>query len=75
MVAIMATTRFSKDQIREYREALGLNQGELAERIGVNRTAVCHWEKGIRQPSGPASKMLEALFENFGKKSHRRASA
>ncbi len=43
------------DLIREYREKLGINQGELAERLQVagltvTRAAVSHWETG-RYPS------------------------
>jgi len=43
------------DLIREYREKMGINQGELAERLQaagltVTRAAVSHWETG-RYPS------------------------
>ena len=36
--------------IRERREALGMSQGDLAERVGVTRPAVCLWESGSRNP-------------------------
>ncbi len=43
------------DLIREHREKLGINQGELVERLqaaglNVSRAAVSHWETG-RNPS------------------------
>ena len=40
------------DLIREYREKLGINQGELAERLQVagltvTRAAVSHWKRVV----------------------------
>lgn len=37
--------------IRLAREALGLSQTELGKRVGVTRSAVSQWEKGLTVPS------------------------
>lgn len=39
-----------KLRIKELREAKGLSQLSLAERIDVNQTAVSQWERGINDP-------------------------
>ncbi|MEV5792686.1 helix-turn-helix transcriptional regulator [Streptomyces sp. NPDC052192] len=42
------------------RKRAGLTQKELAEILGVDRTAVAHWEAGRRNPDG---KRLESYIE------------
>lgn len=37
-------------RIRIFREARGWTRGELAERLGVSRSAISHWESGARRP-------------------------
>ena len=37
-----------KERLIELRNALGLKQYQLAERLGVTNTAVCAWESGRR---------------------------
>jgi len=39
------------DRLRRIRESKGLNQGELAERTGLQPSAVSHFESGRRSPS------------------------
>lgn len=36
--------------VRARREALGMTQGDLAEKVGVSRGAVSLWESGLRNP-------------------------
>ena len=48
---------------RALREAAGLTQRELADTIGVDRTAITHWESGRRNPDG---KRLDAYLEALG---------
>ena len=53
------------DLIREHREKLGINQGELVERLqatglNVTRAALSHWETG-RNPS-PLDNLRDALI-------------
>ncbi len=37
--------------LKEHREAKGITQGELAERVGVRRETISHLEKGRYNPS------------------------
>ena len=39
-------------RLREQREALGVTQEELAERLGKTRNTVGAWERGDQYPSG-----------------------
>jgi transcriptional regulator with XRE-family HTH domain len=41
------------ERIRFFRRLAGLRQRELAERVGVHRSAVCQWERGMCSPSLP----------------------
>lgn len=50
-------------EIKETRDALGWSQERLASAVGVQKSAVCHWEKGLRQPSGAAEILLNQLRE------------
>ena len=40
----------TKTVIRQGRERLGLNEQQFAEKVGVSRGAVQHWERGITAP-------------------------
>jgi DNA-binding transcriptional regulator YiaG len=68
MILQMATKDFGKDEVLALRKALGLNQTEFAEKLGVNQTAVSHWETGHRKPSGPACVLMEQLEAKILKK-------
>lgn len=52
-----------KDRIIEVRKYLGLNQTELAEKLGVTRSTVCAWESGRNNPS---DSLIKFLCEKFG---------
>ena len=54
--------------IREIRTTLGLSQEEFAERVGVNQTAVSHWEHHRRRPSRAALILIEQLTEKLSPK-------
>lgn len=43
------------------REALGLTQKELGERIGVNKMTVSRWERGALRPSAESLTAMEDL--------------
>ncbi|HEX2222990.1 MAG TPA: helix-turn-helix transcriptional regulator [Thermoanaerobaculia bacterium] len=38
-------------RIAQFRDQLGMTQGDLAERLGVTRAKVSHWERGFHAPS------------------------
>ena len=48
-------------EIRRIRERLNLTQVEFAKELGVCQGTVSHWEKGIRQPTGSAVRLLRIL--------------
>jgi len=39
------------ERLRAYRQIRGLDIGEIAKEVGVNRSTVGHWETGHREPS------------------------
>jgi len=49
-------------KIKRIRKKHGLTLQQLADLIGVTHVAVLFWERGKRQPGGPARKALEKLF-------------
>lgn len=52
------TTTYVSQLIRERRLRKGLNQIELAERMGVARNTIIRWEKGYNPPTEPQRKKL-----------------
>lgn len=49
------------------REAKGLTQAALAERLGISRASMCQFENGQRQPSAATAKAIaRALGAAFG---------
>lgn len=38
-------------KLKEIREKKGMSQEELAEKLGINRTMIIHYEKGRNYPS------------------------
>ena len=49
--------------IKELRERKGLLQKEVAERLGVDASALCLWEKGIRMVPSRYLKRLASILE------------
>ncbi len=50
-------------RISEVRKMAGLSQSELAQRMGVSSSLICHWENGTRNPS--PQQVLE-VSQNLG---------
>ena len=48
------------DQLKKRREELGLSRSELADRLGVSRSAVGNYETGV---SAPKEEVLLRLFD------------
>jgi len=51
------------NRVREYRESLGLTQGELALAVRVSRQSVNSIERGRYTPSLPLALKFAAIFE------------
>lgn len=51
------------NRVREYRESLGLTQGELARAARVSRQSVNSIERGRYTPSLPLALRFAAIFE------------
>lgn len=54
--------------VRTLREALGLTQAELAERIGVDKMTVARWEWGKLRPRRSAAAALDKLRRDAGRR-------
>jgi putative transcriptional regulator len=52
-----------KNTLREYREAKGWSQGELARRLGVSRQTINAVETDKYDPSLPLALRMARLFE------------
>jgi DNA-binding transcriptional regulator YiaG len=53
-------------RLRALREALGLNQREMAKEFGVTHAAIGWWERQERAIPGPALKLLTIFEEKHG---------
>jgi transcriptional regulator with XRE-family HTH domain len=51
------------NNIRTARERRKMKQAELARRIDCVRSAVCEWEKGVREPSLQQLRDIAAVLE------------
>lgn len=51
-----------KDVLRGLRTKSGMNQEELAKRLGLSKSAISMYEKGAREPS---LEVLEAIADTF----------
>jgi CheY-like chemotaxis protein len=50
-------------RLKELRKIKGVGQGELAQVLGVKRTAVTNWESGLAEPSINNLKNLSSYFK------------
>ena len=48
-------------EIKKIRKKTGMNAEKFGALIGVGKKTVEAWEQGVRNPSGPAIKILESL--------------
>ena len=54
------------DRLRALRQAQGLTQAQLAERIGSSRRSVIDWEAGRREPQRMARMAIAAVGAGLG---------
>jgi DNA-binding transcriptional regulator YiaG len=63
-LTIPAPGRYSPQAIRKLRHDLGMSQAVFAELLGVSRIWVQGWERGVRQPSALARRLLDTIRAN-----------
>jgi DNA-binding XRE family transcriptional regulator len=51
------------EKITKYRSSKGLNQAELAKKLGVDKSTICHYEKNNTNPSRVLLRRLNKLLE------------
>lgn len=57
--------KLTPEDLRTARQFLGLTQHQLAQRIGVTDTLICHWERGSKKiPKDMETKIASALGMN-----------
>lgn len=54
-------TAYSPDLVLRIRQAAGLSQLELAQRLGVDKMTINRWETGRRQPRDTAALLAELV--------------
>ncbi len=59
----VSASKYVSVTIMRRRNALGMNQGDLAKRLGVSRQTIISWENAIH---APAARHLPALVEVLG---------
>ena len=52
---------YSPPEIKRIRAATRMSQPVFARLLGVDKSAVTQWERGVKRPSGPALRLLEVL--------------
>src|ERR1700733_6269376 len=53
--------KFSPAAVRKLRDQLGMSQAVFADLLGVSRVWVQSWERGIRQPSPLARRLMDTI--------------
>ncbi len=54
-------------EIKAWREELGQPRHWLAGKLGVSAKTIESWEYGVRNPGGPALRLLEMLMKEHSK--------
>ena len=57
-VTLMRTTTVDGAKIANLRELAGMTQVELAAKLGLDRSAIAHWETGRKSPGAATFKRL-----------------
>ncbi|MGH7068384.1 MAG: helix-turn-helix domain-containing protein [Acetobacteraceae bacterium] len=52
---------YAAPEVKRIRTATRMSQPVFARLLGVDKSAVGQWERGIKRPSGPALRLLEVL--------------
>jgi DNA-binding transcriptional regulator YiaG len=54
---------WDRERIQALRQHLGLTQQQLAEKLGTRQQTISEWEKGIYQPRGTSTTLLNMVAE------------
>jgi DNA-binding transcriptional regulator YiaG len=54
---------WDQKRIQALRQHLGLTQQQLAEKLGTRQQTISEWEKGIYQPRGTSTTLLNMVAE------------
>ena len=64
----MINVKETGQKIKEIREYCHLTQADFAEQLGVTKSAVCKWERGVKTPSlENVVKIMETYKVKFDK--------
>jgi DNA-binding transcriptional regulator YiaG len=56
--------KYSPAAVKKLRAELGMSQAVFAELLGVSRVWVQGWERGVRQPSPLARRLMDTIHAN-----------
>lgn len=65
-ITIPEPGHFSPSAVKKLRHELGMSQALFAELLGVSRIWVQGWERGVRQPTPLARRLMDAIQANPG---------
>ena len=66
-VSVPEPDRYSPAAVKKLRDRLGMSQAVFAETLGVSRVWVQGWERGVRQPSMLARRLMDTIRANPSK--------
>ena len=58
--------QWSKEDVKALRKHLNLTQVKLAEELGTRQQTISEWEKGMYQPRGTSTTLLNIIAERSG---------
>lgn len=61
----MSTTPDFSTLVKEVRAGLGLSHAQFGQLIGVTPNAIFLWERGDRQPEGPALRLIYSMHQQL----------
>lgn len=65
-ITIPEPGNYSPTAVKKLRHDLGMSQALFAELLGVSRIWVQGWERGVRQPTPLARRLMDAIQANPG---------
>lgn len=63
-VTIPAPGMYSPEAVKKLRSQLGMSQAVFAELLGVSRVWVQGWERGVREPTPLARRLMDTIRAN-----------